>query len=315
MTIENKRILGNVHSNHTFKLKDGSSIKSLKELYTALRSMEHEVFRHHCNDGRNDFGNWIKDVHKDYKLANSLFSSKSKEESMKVVGSRIYELEMTVAPPHHSIAIRPAAAPAPVPQPKPQMKRKMKPAAKTLEKKASIAAKPKPSANVKSDVEIAKERLEKILIDSVKQKMDRIALEKARQSREKERIEPEFKLEEKVHQPTANEILSEISTERPSMKVEKDPCEEMLKFTEVKSFPRQLKEEMSTVFTRSSMSEFKSDMKKLFSIEGNQGSAVKRSPDSPQPPQPRTATPAPSVPTSGDVDKEEVLSHLKKVFK
>lgn len=310
MTTESSRMLGSVQEEHAFRIKDGESIRSLKELYTALQAMEHDVFRHHCNEERNDFGNWIKDVHKDYKLANSLFSSKTKEEFTRAVGSRIYDLEKAIAPPQHSIAIKQESSPMvaqKLQKPSPKLDKAK------ANKKTRPAATPGRAAKVKSDVELAKERLEQILIDSVKQKMDRMALEKAKKDKENNEevnAAPDFRLEEKVHKPTASEILSDIDA--PAGVPEKNqengecienPAEEMLQFTEVKSFPKQLKDEMSTVFRRSSMNEFKSDMKKLFATGEN-----RKEPDA----APRTLA---ILPESGDVDKDEMLSHLKRVFK
>ncbi len=93
--IEAERILADVVPEHEFRLSDGKSIKNLKELYSAIQGIDDSTFVHHVNGERNDFGNWVKDIHKDYALANSLFSSKSKDECVKAVSSRIYELEKT----------------------------------------------------------------------------------------------------------------------------------------------------------------------------------------------------------------------------
>ena len=303
MAIESRRMLSNVQEEHAFRLKDGASIRNLKELYSALKGMERDVFRHHCNEDKNDFGNWVKDVHKDYKLANSLFMSKTKEDFMKAVGSRIYELEKVVAPPQRSIVVKQASTPATVAKPaseKVEVKRKTPPAAKA-----------RPAAKVKSDVEIAKERLEQILIDSVKQKMDRIALEKARKEKKKEKSEP-VELEQELQKTTASDILSEISVqEQPSRKVD-DPVEEMLEFTEVKSFSKQLKDEISTVFKRSSMKEFKSDMKKLFAT-GESGKDEEY-PDH-APTMDVSSVSPPEKVEADDIGKDDILSHLKRVFK
>jgi hypothetical protein len=124
MDVEN--LLKDVHPERAFVLKDGSSIKNLQELYSVLQGMESHVFEHHVNEERNDFGNWVKDVHKDYRLANSLFSAGTKDEAVKAIGSRIYEIEKKIRPEkkvvpalrqkqHSMVVVAPQkAGPAPV---------------------------------------------------------------------------------------------------------------------------------------------------------------------------------------------------------
>jgi len=96
--LEAERILADVPQERVFRLRDSAEIGSLEDLYAALRSMDDGVFSHHVDGSKNDFGNWIRDVHKDYRLANSLFSSATKEECLIAVGSRLYELEKSLEP-------------------------------------------------------------------------------------------------------------------------------------------------------------------------------------------------------------------------
>jgi hypothetical protein len=105
--IEAQRLLADVHSDFVFRMKDGSQIKNLKELYSALQYAGPELFSHHVNSERNDFGNWIKDVHKDYKLANRLFSSSTKEECAKAVRDRISEIESSMSPKESVLLLPP----------------------------------------------------------------------------------------------------------------------------------------------------------------------------------------------------------------
>ncbi len=55
-----------------FVLKDGRILKDLKELADALEHMSDDVFSHHVNESKNDFGNWTKDVLLEKELAEDL---------------------------------------------------------------------------------------------------------------------------------------------------------------------------------------------------------------------------------------------------
>ena len=62
----------------SFKLADGKEIKNLNELNKSLENIDENVFRHHANDERNDFSNWVRDVVGDEKLAEDLSRTKEK---------------------------------------------------------------------------------------------------------------------------------------------------------------------------------------------------------------------------------------------
>ncbi|HLC64603.1 MAG TPA: hypothetical protein VJI46_00595 [Candidatus Nanoarchaeia archaeon] len=70
-----------------FYLKDGKSIKSLEELYSASLAMGNEVFSHHVTSSRNDFHNWVKDVHGNGALAQLVAEAKTpKEMAVRIKG-------------------------------------------------------------------------------------------------------------------------------------------------------------------------------------------------------------------------------------
>jgi len=60
-----------------FILVSGAPLKNLKELVNALGTMNDWVFRHHVNESRNDFANWIKDVLKENELAEEIQNVRS----------------------------------------------------------------------------------------------------------------------------------------------------------------------------------------------------------------------------------------------
>ena len=100
-------ILKNVKEDHHFLLLGGKRLKNLHELHDELESMEAHVYDHHVNSERNDFHNWVNDVHQDAKLATALKKIKHREEALKVVRSRINEVTplWRVAPPPQKRAI------------------------------------------------------------------------------------------------------------------------------------------------------------------------------------------------------------------
>ncbi len=55
-----------------FVLNDGRIIKDLKELADALEHMSDDVFRHHVNESKNDFSNWVRDILQEKELAEDM---------------------------------------------------------------------------------------------------------------------------------------------------------------------------------------------------------------------------------------------------
>jgi len=72
-----------------FFLKDGSAIKSLFELSKELDRMPEDVFRHHANDERNDFSNWVRDVIGDRWLADKMMHVKDKKNMKQLIVEKI----------------------------------------------------------------------------------------------------------------------------------------------------------------------------------------------------------------------------------
>jgi len=63
-----------------FFLQHGGTLDTIKDLHAYLPSLPDEVFAHHVTSERNDFHNWIKDVHQDHELATEVLACNSKEE-------------------------------------------------------------------------------------------------------------------------------------------------------------------------------------------------------------------------------------------
>ena len=55
-----------------FRIHGGGIIKSIPGLHKALLNMNNETFSYHCNQHKNDFSSWVKDVFKEPALAKNL---------------------------------------------------------------------------------------------------------------------------------------------------------------------------------------------------------------------------------------------------
>ena len=75
-----KSILGDVSPDKYFYARNERVIKSLNELLEAVREMDDDTYKHHVNEERNDFSEWIKHVIGYKKLANSVKHTNSKDE-------------------------------------------------------------------------------------------------------------------------------------------------------------------------------------------------------------------------------------------
>ncbi|PIN72303.1 hypothetical protein COV22_03575 [Candidatus Woesearchaeota archaeon CG10_big_fil_rev_8_21_14_0_10_47_5] len=97
---EAERILtANTEADQSFFMCNGSVISNLRQLLDIFQTIEDNVFRHHVNDERNDFSNWIRDIVRDAKLANDLQKAKKKAQAIAVLRQRITWLEKKAVKP------------------------------------------------------------------------------------------------------------------------------------------------------------------------------------------------------------------------
>ncbi len=85
--------LKDVHPEHIFKLKSGSTVKNMYELANELATMDEETFTHHVNEERNDFYNWILHIIRDEHLARVFSEIKDRRLMLAAVEKRIEQLE------------------------------------------------------------------------------------------------------------------------------------------------------------------------------------------------------------------------------
>lgn len=80
-----KKVLSDAKPKFYFKLMNGPEIKNILELANALRNMPNEVFYHHSNDQKNDFGNWIRDVFKLEELSKEIWNCNKLETEVRIL--------------------------------------------------------------------------------------------------------------------------------------------------------------------------------------------------------------------------------------
>jgi|SRR3989344_7113124 len=90
---EARRFLSDAAPEQCFWINNGPILKNLEELANTLPEMSDDTFRHHVNDEKNDFSNWISDAIGDKKLANELLSAKSKYSALSKIINRINSLK------------------------------------------------------------------------------------------------------------------------------------------------------------------------------------------------------------------------------
>ncbi|PIN70147.1 hypothetical protein COV93_02725 [Candidatus Woesearchaeota archaeon CG11_big_fil_rev_8_21_14_0_20_43_8] len=70
-----------------FRLKNGSEIRNLNELFGAVKTMDDMDFSHHVNEVKNDFAVWVRDVLKENWLADDLSRTSSRVEFQNVLSA------------------------------------------------------------------------------------------------------------------------------------------------------------------------------------------------------------------------------------
>ncbi len=88
---ETGKLISEVAPEHYFQLYGGEVIHNVPELEEALEKMDDTTFRHHVNQERNDFSNWIQDCFGDRMLAEELRKREDKREMIEVLKKRLKE--------------------------------------------------------------------------------------------------------------------------------------------------------------------------------------------------------------------------------
>jgi ABC-type amino acid transport substrate-binding protein len=72
-----------------FYLCNGATLKDMHELPQHFDSMSDSDFSHHVNEDKNDFSNWLRDVHGEEELANKLHPVRCRKRSKAILSSHI----------------------------------------------------------------------------------------------------------------------------------------------------------------------------------------------------------------------------------
>jgi hypothetical protein len=94
---EAQKFLAKVPEEYVFWCHDGRVLRDIKELAGALADMSDETFAYHSNMERKDFGNWVRDIIGDEKLAKDLEKAESRAQAAKQAAGRVATLTKRLA--------------------------------------------------------------------------------------------------------------------------------------------------------------------------------------------------------------------------
>jgi len=80
-----KHVLRGVTSENSFKSIDGAEISNLMELAESFARMSDDSYYYHVTEGKNDFGNWVRDLFNEHELADNLHRTDSRVEAQATV--------------------------------------------------------------------------------------------------------------------------------------------------------------------------------------------------------------------------------------
>jgi transketolase len=89
------KALEKVEKSVAFISRSGHVIHSLPELHKAVLNMPRDDFKHHVNENRHDFAQWVEDVHEDHELARALRQTMTKSSVVNLLGTRIGQYHST----------------------------------------------------------------------------------------------------------------------------------------------------------------------------------------------------------------------------
>jgi len=90
---EADRLLSDVASENSFLFSNGVNVRNIYELLSAIKYSEESTFRHHFNAHKNDFETWVANSVGDNYLAEKLKKIRTREQAIKKIHERIFELE------------------------------------------------------------------------------------------------------------------------------------------------------------------------------------------------------------------------------
>jgi hypothetical protein len=94
---EAQEFLQNVPEEYVFRVVNGHTLRSEKELADELKTMSESDYSYHANGQKNDFALWVKDIIKDDTLARDLQRAPNKNQAAKAAASRFNILSKRLA--------------------------------------------------------------------------------------------------------------------------------------------------------------------------------------------------------------------------
>lgn len=91
-----------------FILEDGRKLESVFQLVDELETMGEDVFRHHVNDMRNDFANWVRDVFESRGLADEIQNVRDRMETQRAIMKHLLREVSHVASRQHREEVKKA---------------------------------------------------------------------------------------------------------------------------------------------------------------------------------------------------------------
>jgi PGF-pre-PGF domain-containing protein len=82
-------LLADIGPEQYFYLEDGTSLRNISELISALERMDEKVFNHHVSRTNNDFANWIEHVFNDVILADMLRHVMDRNDLKRILTERL----------------------------------------------------------------------------------------------------------------------------------------------------------------------------------------------------------------------------------
>lgn len=84
-----ERFLNDVPEEYQFWANNGTTIRNVEQLAEAIKNMDEQTFKHHSNNEKTDFSNWLRDIVGDEKLATDLMKNKSRDSAHKKIRERL----------------------------------------------------------------------------------------------------------------------------------------------------------------------------------------------------------------------------------
>lgn len=93
VTEKPRYVYDNVPEFKDFVTLDGAKLKNMSDLAGNLEDMDDHVYKHHANEEKNDFSQWVGDVMEDEELSQALVGQERKEAHVTVLKHMLKKLK------------------------------------------------------------------------------------------------------------------------------------------------------------------------------------------------------------------------------